>query len=85
MRMRVQGRYMQECIIEIHQVFVNKHMVGYFSNRVVIPFMVIQLRPNQINIISFSPNALVFIKTSSAKLLFLLKCLCTSLDFIMYN
>ena len=34
--MKVQGRLMQACFIEIHQVFAkNEKEVGYFSNRVV--------------------------------------------------
>ena len=33
MRMDVQGRLLQVCLIEIHQVFA-KNKVGYFYNRV---------------------------------------------------
>ena len=33
MRMMVQGRLLQACFIEIHQVFAKK--VGYFFNRVI--------------------------------------------------
>ena len=35
MHMEVQGRLMQACFIEIHQVFAKQNKVGYFSNRVV--------------------------------------------------
>ena len=38
MRMKVQGRLMQVCFIEIHQVFAKENNFGYFPNTVVCLF-----------------------------------------------